>query len=104
MTASLPGVRSYDIDTDRLRVHVLESGPEDGIPVVLVHGNLSTSRFYEHIMSGAPERYRFIAPDMRGFGRTERSGSTGPCTSPVGPRVGQPSWATPSSDRSPRSR
>lgn len=72
MTASLPGVRSYDIDTDRLRVHVLEAGPEDGIPVVLVHGNLSTGRFYEHIMSGAPERYRFIAPDMRGFGRTQR--------------------------------
>lgn len=39
---------------------------------MLVHGNLSTSRFYEHVMSGAPERYRFIAPDMRGFGRTER--------------------------------
>jgi pimeloyl-ACP methyl ester carboxylesterase len=72
VTELLPGVRAYDLDTDRLRLHVLESGPEDGIPVVLIHGNLSTGRFYEHIMSGAPSRYRFLAPDMRGFGRTER--------------------------------
>lgn len=60
------------IDTDRLRVSFVESGPEDGIPVVLIHGNLSTGRFYEHLMPGAPGRYRLIAPDMRGFGDTER--------------------------------
>jgi pimeloyl-ACP methyl ester carboxylesterase len=68
----LPGVSSHTIDTDRIRTHYLESGPADGIPVVLVHGNLATGRFYEHVMSGAPDRYRFIAPDMRGFGDTER--------------------------------
>jgi pimeloyl-ACP methyl ester carboxylesterase len=68
----LPGVRQNTVDTDRLRVRYIESGPEDGIPVVLVHGNLSTGRFYEHLLPGAPERYRFIAPDMRGFGDTER--------------------------------
>ena len=49
-----------------------ESGPEDGIPVVLLHGNLSTGRFYEHLFADAPARYRLIAPDMRGFGDTER--------------------------------
>jgi pimeloyl-ACP methyl ester carboxylesterase len=37
----------------------------------MVHGNLSTGRFYEHLMPGAPQRYRIIAPDMRGFGDTE---------------------------------
>jgi pimeloyl-ACP methyl ester carboxylesterase len=67
------GVSSRTIDTDRLRVHYLDSGPEDGIPVVLIHGNLSTARFYEHILPGAPGRYRFIVPDMRGFGDTERA-------------------------------
>jgi pimeloyl-ACP methyl ester carboxylesterase len=40
--------------------------------VVLIHGNLSTGRYYEHLLPGAPDRYRFIAPDMRGFGDTER--------------------------------
>ena len=53
-------------------MHYLEAGPEDGIPVVLIHGNLSTARFYEHILPGAPARYRFIVPDMRGFGDTEQ--------------------------------
>src|SRR3954468_13646369 len=64
-------MRSYFVDTDRLRLQVLESGPADGEPVVLLHGNLSTGRFYEHLMPGAPERYRLIAPDMRGFGDSE---------------------------------
>ena len=68
----LPGIRSLAIDTDRLRVHYLESGPEDGIPVVLIHGNLATGRFFERLMAGAPDRYRLVAPDMRGFGDTER--------------------------------
>src|SRR4051812_13182852 len=68
----LPGVRSETVATDRLRMHRIESGPADGVPVVLVHGNLSTGRFYEHLMPGAPEHLRLIAPDMRGFGDTDR--------------------------------
>jgi pimeloyl-ACP methyl ester carboxylesterase len=67
-----PGLRARTVDTDRLSMHVYESGPEDGVPVVLLHGNLSTGRFYERVMTGAPDRYRLLAPDMRGFGRTER--------------------------------
>jgi pimeloyl-ACP methyl ester carboxylesterase len=68
----LPGIRSHMLDTDRLRMRYLESGPADGIPVVLIHGNLATGRFFEHVMTAAPERYRCIAPDMRGFGDTAR--------------------------------
>lgn len=68
----LPGVRSQTVATSRLRTHYLESGPEDGIPVVLIHGNLATGRFYEPLMAAAPGQYRCIAPDMRGFGDTER--------------------------------
>jgi pimeloyl-ACP methyl ester carboxylesterase len=68
----LPGVRAHTIATDRLRMYYIESGPADGIPVVLIHGNLATGRFYEHLLPGALDRYRFIAPDMRGFGDTER--------------------------------
>jgi pimeloyl-ACP methyl ester carboxylesterase len=67
----LSGVRSETVATDRLRVHYIESGPADGVPVVLIHGNLSTGRFYEHLMPDAPERLRLIAPDMRSFGDTE---------------------------------
>ena len=67
----LPGVRSDMIDTDRIRMRVLQSGPADGAPVVFVHGNLSTSRFFEHLMPDMPSRYRVIAPDMRGFGDSQ---------------------------------
>lgn len=53
-------------------MHYVESGPEGGIPVLMIHGNLATGRFFEHVMDAAPDRYRIIAPDMRGFGETER--------------------------------
>ena len=66
------GVTSHTVETKRLRMKYIESGLKDGVPVVMIHGNLSTGRFYEHLMPGAPKQYRFIAPDMRGFGDTER--------------------------------
>lgn len=34
----LPGVRSATVDTDRIRMHYIETGPADGTPVVMVHG------------------------------------------------------------------
>lgn len=67
------GVTSHTAQTARLTTHWIESGPQDGVPVVLVHGNLSTGRFYEHVLPGAPGRFRFIAPDMRGFGDSEKA-------------------------------
>lgn len=67
----LPGVRSHTVSTDRLRMHVLESGPPGGVPVIMIHGNLATGRFFEHLFPAAPPRYRFLAPDMRCFGDTE---------------------------------
>src|SRR5437870_1298673 len=66
------GVTSHEVQTKRLRMRYIESGSADGVPVVMIHGNLSTGRFFEHLMPGAPEGYRIIAPDMRGFGDTER--------------------------------
>lgn len=66
------GVKGNTVQTRRLRMRYIESGPEDGIPVVMLHGNLSTGRFFEHLMPGAPKQYRLIAPDLRAFGDTER--------------------------------
>lgn len=67
----LKGVSSHTISTSRLKMHYLEYGPADGIPVVMVHGNLATGRFFEHLMPRPPQGYRFIMPDMRGFGDTD---------------------------------
>ena len=48
--------RATTVSTSRLNTYVYEFGPEDGIPIVMVHGNLSTGRFYEHLWVNAPDR------------------------------------------------
>jgi pimeloyl-ACP methyl ester carboxylesterase len=45
--------------------------PPDGEPVVFVHGNVSSSIFWEETMLALPTRYRAIALDLRGFGNSE---------------------------------
>jgi pimeloyl-ACP methyl ester carboxylesterase len=67
------GVGSEVVATPRLATHRLTSGPEDGIPVVFLHGNASSSRFFGETLAAlaSPSRYRGIAPDLRGFGDSE---------------------------------
>ncbi len=40
--------------------------------VVLIHGNLSSSLIWEDLMLRIPEDFDLIAPDLRGFGDSER--------------------------------
>lgn len=71
--STLPNsVERRRVETARIETHYLESGDEDGEPVVFLHGNASSSRFYGELLAALPERYRGIAPDFRGFGRSER--------------------------------
>ena len=67
-TRLLPGVTALTVDTPRLRTALLASGPDDGAPVVFVHGNVSSSRFWEETLAALPPAYRGLAPDLRGFG------------------------------------
>lgn len=67
----LEGVRSKTVQTPRLRTHLLESGPEEGIPVLMIHGNVSSSRFFEETLAAFPQGFRGLAPDLRGFGDSE---------------------------------
>src|SRR5512133_996282 len=68
---TLPGITSKMVDTPRLKMHVLVSGPEDGTPVLFVHGNASSATYWEEIMLKLPAGFRGIAPDLRGYGDTE---------------------------------
>lgn len=68
---TLPGVTSQMVDTDRLKIHTLTSGPADGTPVLFVHGNVSSATFWEETMTALPSGYRGIAVDLRGYGFTE---------------------------------
>jgi pimeloyl-ACP methyl ester carboxylesterase len=65
------GISSREVSTPRLTTHLLESGPEEGVPVFFVHGNVASSRFFEETLAALPPRYRGLAPDLRGFGRSE---------------------------------
>lgn len=66
--AVLDGISARRVTTNRLATRVLFSGPEDGIPVVFIHGNFSSATWWEETMLRLPPQYRGIAPDQRGFG------------------------------------
>src|SRR4051794_20875335 len=62
---------SSRVSTDRLDTHVWTSGPDDGVPLLLVHGNLVTGGWWRYVAAALPDDVRVIAPDLRGFGRSE---------------------------------
>jgi pimeloyl-ACP methyl ester carboxylesterase len=65
------GIRSREVSTPRLTTHLLESGPEEGVPILFVHGNVASSRFFEQTLATLPPYYRGLGPDLQGFGRSE---------------------------------
>lgn len=68
---TLAAITSRLVQTSRLNVHVLFSGPKDGVPVLFVHGNASSATFWEETMLALPEGFRGVAPDLRGYGDTQ---------------------------------
>ncbi|MBN9215644.1 MAG: alpha/beta hydrolase [Microbacterium sp. SCN 70-200] len=72
----LDGIGARLITTDRLTVNILERTGDDPATapdqtVVLIHGNVSSSLFWQEIMQDLPHDLRVIAIDLRGFGGTE---------------------------------
>jgi pimeloyl-ACP methyl ester carboxylesterase len=59
------------VETSRLRTYCATGGSESGVPVVFVHGNVSSSVFFEDTLAALPDGYRGLAPDLRGFGGSE---------------------------------
>ncbi len=70
---TLEGVTARTVESDRLATRVLFSGPEDGTPVLFIHGNASSATYWEEIMLALPDGFRGIAPDLRGYGGADRS-------------------------------
>jgi pimeloyl-ACP methyl ester carboxylesterase len=64
-------VTEHDHRTQRHTTHYLACGPEDGTPIVFVHGWPELSLSWRHqlpVFGGLG--FRAIAPDMRGYGRS----------------------------------
>jgi pimeloyl-ACP methyl ester carboxylesterase len=72
MPTVLAGLTASDVRTPRLAAHVVErAGAGEAPPVVLVHGNVSSSLFFQPLMLGLPDGIRALAVDLRGFGDSE---------------------------------
>lgn len=54
-------------------LHVAIAGPADGTPTMLLHGQLTSGRCWQRLLTGpAADVLRLIAPDYRGHGRSDR--------------------------------
>ncbi len=62
-----------DGDGGKLRIHYIDEGPRDAAPFLLLHGEPSWAYLYRKmipVLVGAG--YRAIAPDLVGFGRSDK--------------------------------
>lgn len=58
---------------DGLRVHYIDEGPADGRPVLMLHGEPTWSYLYRHMIGpAAAAGLRVVAPDLIGFGRSDK--------------------------------
>ena len=56
-----------------IRIHHVDEGPRDAPPVLLMHGEPSWSYLYRHMIAGLVAKgHRVIAPDLVGFGRSDK--------------------------------
>ena len=62
-----------DGEEGRLRVHYVDEGPRDGQAVLLLHGEPSWCFLYRHIIPQLVDGgCRVIAPDLVGFGKSDK--------------------------------
>jgi pimeloyl-ACP methyl ester carboxylesterase len=58
------------VSVDGLDVFWREAGPADAPVLLLLHGYPSSSHMFRHLIPALGDRYRVIAPDHIGFGRS----------------------------------
>ena len=62
-----------DGEGGRLRIHYVDEGPKDAEPVLMMHGEPSWSFLYRKMIPIFLEAgYRAVAPDLVGFGRSDK--------------------------------
>ncbi len=61
------------IEADGLRIHYVDEGPHDAEPILMLHGEPSWSYLYRKMIPiFTSAGYRSIAPDLVGFGRSDK--------------------------------
>lgn len=66
--AEYEALSHHDVTLGDERIHYVDEG--EGFPLVLVHGSPTTSALWRHQLPTLSKRFRVIAPDVLGFGRS----------------------------------
>ncbi|WP_374574408.1 haloalkane dehalogenase [Phenylobacterium sp.] len=62
-----------DADGTALRLHYVDEGPREAAPILLMHGEPSWAYLYRKIIAALVAKgHRVIAPDLIGFGRSDK--------------------------------
>jgi len=64
-------MREYTVETGTLRLSVREH-PGGSPPILALHGLASNARWWDLVAARLSPRWRVLAPDLRGHGRSER--------------------------------
>jgi len=72
-----PFTANYRDVAPGLRMHFVNDGPAAGAPVVMLHGEPSWSYLYRHMIPDiAAAGHRVLAPDLIGFGKSDKPTAT----------------------------
>ena len=73
-----PFAPHYHQITPELRLHYVDEGPRQAPPVLLLHGEPTWSYLYRHMIPAvAAAGRRALAPDLIGFGKSDKPAATG---------------------------
>ncbi|WP_323752634.1 haloalkane dehalogenase [Marinobacter sp.] len=68
-----PFLPNYQEVEPGLRMHFVDEGTADGVPVILLHGEPTWSYLYRHMIPTiAAAGHRVLAPDLIGFGKSDK--------------------------------
>lgn len=70
MTNANTQVAYRTVDVDGVEVFYREAGPADGPKLLLLHGFPTSSHMFRDLIWRLADRYRIVAPDLPGFGRS----------------------------------
>src|SRR5690348_16204185 len=79
----LPGYAfaPHYVEVQGLRIRYVDEGPRGAEPVLLLHGEPSWSYLYRKMIPGIVNAgYRAVAPDLVGFGRSDKPAQRGDYT------------------------
>lgn len=65
--------KTQSLQRDGVRIVYADHGPEDGTPVLMIHGFPDSARLWRHQIGVLTDHgYRSVAPDLKGYGRSDK--------------------------------